>query len=76
MQISKKVLLPIILFAILGGSVSNFATEEPLNQCVMIPEIFVGPSSFSNYQPDSCVALRMDDKSNYAADSRSHTPGY
>jgi hypothetical protein len=77
MQNTIRVFSLVILVALLGGPVSGFAAGEPVNQCIMIPEIFVGPSTSSNYQPESCITFRMDDQSHYAyaADFGSHADG-
>jgi hypothetical protein len=75
MSFSKRGFFSIMLLALLGGAGSGLASNEPVNQCVIIPEIVSGPSASGNYQPESCVTLRIDNNTYYAANSGPNDPG-
>lgn len=74
MDFSKGLSFSIMLLALLSGGL-GLAGDEPVNDCVIIPEIVSGPSASGNYQPESCVTLRMDGNTYYAANSGSNDSG-
>jgi hypothetical protein len=74
MHLPKVVFFPVMLLVLSGIPISGFAADEPVNQCIMIPEVITGPSSSGNYQPESCIAFLMENDGSYAARSGRMSP--
>jgi hypothetical protein len=60
MRTYKAIFALIVFMALLAGPVSALAQNEPVNDCIMIPEVMKGRSTQRNtspkYQPESCIA--------------------
>ena len=67
MKVSKWIFFLVILLALPGSPVFGFAADEPVNQCIMLPEVVAGPSASNDYQPESCITLKMDNHTDYVA---------
>jgi hypothetical protein len=75
MSFSKRVFFPIMLLMLLSIPDLGLAVYEPVNDCIILPEIIAEHSAASNYQPESCITLRMDNNTNYAGSSGPNDPG-
>ncbi len=56
----KSVFISIALLALFGTILPVADTTDPVNQCIILPEIIHGGRVAREYQPDSCVALEME----------------
>ncbi len=66
MKSTKSAFTVAVLALLLALPLAVFATNEPVNSCIVIPEIMTGrgdsgPQDTGNgYQPESCITLDLD----------------